>query len=116
MSEHNGSGLPNTVVKLMVRNHPGAMSHITGLFSRRGFNLEGILCAPVDGGEDSAMYLLVKNDERLEQIVKQLGKLYDVKSVAVKVDSVFTHHFREIRETTLFGHLEALIGAFEAEL
>ena len=35
--------LPNTIVKLMVKNHPGAMSHITGLFSRRGFNLEGIL-------------------------------------------------------------------------
>ena len=65
---------------------PGAMSHITGFFSRRGFNLEGILCAPVDGGEDSAMYLLVRNDERLEQIVKQLGKLYDVKSVIVQDD------------------------------
>jgi len=101
---------------LMVRNHPGAMSHITGLFSRRGFNLEGILCAPVDGGEDSAMYLLVRNDERLEQIVKQLRKLYDVKSVSVKVDSLFTHYFKEVEETTLFGHLETLIKAFEAEI
>ena len=55
------NGLPNTIVKLMVKNHPGAMSHITGLFSRRAFNLEGILCAPVDGGADSAMYLLVRN-------------------------------------------------------
>ncbi len=80
------NGLPNTIVKLMVRNHPGTMSHITGLFSRRGFNLEGILCAPVDSGADSAMYLLVRNDDRLEQIVKQLGKLYDVKSVAVQDD------------------------------
>jgi len=83
--------LPNTIVKLAVRNHPGAMSHITGLFSRRGFNLEGILCAPVGGGEDSAMYLLVRNDERLEQIVKQLRKLYDVKSVVVETDYIFTH-------------------------
>ena len=107
--------LPNTIVKLMVKNHPGAMSHITGLFSRRGFNLEGILCAPVDGGEDSAMYLLVKNDERLEQIVKQLRKLYDVKSVVVKDDYVLAHHFKETEESTLFGHLETLIDAFEAE-
>ncbi|HVO40331.1 MAG TPA: ACT domain-containing protein [Spirochaetia bacterium] len=99
----------------MVKNHPGAMSHITGLFSRRGFNLEGILCAPVDGGADSAMYLLVKNDERLEQIVKQLRKLYDVKSVVVKDDYILAHHFKETEESTLFGHLEALIQAFEAE-
>jgi len=110
------NGLPNTVVKLMVRNHPGAMSHITGLFSRRGFNLEGILCAPVDGGADSAMYLVVRNDERLEQIVKQLGKLYDVLSVRVLVDHVWTHSYNDVGETNLFGHLEALLKAFEAEI
>lgn len=91
--------LPNTIVKLAVRNHPGAMSHITGLFSRRGFNLEGILCAPVGGGEDSAMYLLVRNDERLEQIVKQLRKLYDVKSVVVQDDL----------DHTVFNRIEKLL-------
>ncbi len=92
--------LPNTIVKLMVRNHPGAMSHITGLFSRRGFNLEGILCAPVDGGMESVMYLLVRNDERLEQIVKQLAKLYDVKSVVVQDDL----------DHTVFNRIEKLLG------
>jgi acetolactate synthase-1/3 small subunit len=91
--------LPNTIVKLSVRNHPGAMSHITGLFSRRGFNLEGILCAPVGTGEDSAMYLLVRNDERLEQIVKQLRKLYDVKSVVVQDDL----------DHTVFNRIEELL-------
>ncbi len=93
--------LPNTIVKLMVKNHPGAMSHITGLFSRRGFNLEGILCAPVNGGEESAMYLLVRNDERLEQIVKQLAKLYDVRSVAVQDDL----------DHTVFDRMEKLLGS-----
>jgi acetolactate synthase I/III small subunit len=93
--------LPNTIVKLMVKNHPGAMSHITGLFSRRGFNLEGILCAPVNGGEESAMYLLVRNDERLEQIVKQLAKLYDVRSVAVQDDL----------DHTVFDRIEKLLGS-----
>ena len=90
--------LPNTIVKLMVKNHPGAMSHITGLFSRRGFNLEGILCAPVDAA-DSAMYLLVRNDERLEQIVKQLRKLYDVKSAVVQDDL----------DHTVFNRIEELL-------
>jgi acetolactate synthase I/III small subunit len=100
------NGLPNTIVKLMVKNHPGAMSHITGLFSRRGFNLEGILCAPVDDGAESAMYLLVRNDDRLEQIVKQLRKLYDVKSVAVQDDL----------DHTVFNRMERLLGEAEAAL
>jgi len=94
------NGLPNTIVKLKVKNHPGAMSHITGLFSRRGFNLEGILCAPVNDGKESAMYLLVRNDESLEQIVKQLRKLYDVTSVLVQDDL----------DHTVFNRLEQLLG------
>ena len=93
--------LPNTIVRLNVKNHPGAMSHITGLFSRRGFNLEGILCGPVNGGGDeSVIYLLVRNDDRLEQIVKQLAKLYDVRSVTVQDD--FDH--------TVFDRIEQLLG------
>ena len=36
-----------TVLELTVNNHPGVMSHVCGLFSRRGYNVEGILCMPV---------------------------------------------------------------------
>lgn len=71
------------VIELIVKNHPGVMSHITGLFARRAFNLEGILCGQIGNGEDSRMYLLVKNDERLEQIIKQVQKLYDVIEVSI---------------------------------
>jgi acetolactate synthase-1/3 small subunit len=119
------NGLPNTIVKLMVKNHPGAMSHITGLFSRRAFNLEGILCAPVERGEasngeaasESAMYLLVRNDDRLEQIVKQLRKLYDVNSVSVHTDLFLPHQFTEdgkpLPPTDFKGLLAMMLGALE---
>ncbi|MGL5352690.1 MAG: ACT domain-containing protein, partial [Clostridium sp.] len=50
------------VIELLVRNHPGVMSHITGLFARRAYNLEGILCGEVGDGSTSKIYLLVKND------------------------------------------------------
>lgn len=72
------------VVELIVNNHPGVMSHITGLFARRSFNLEGILCGQIGDGSKSTMYLLVKNDDLLDQVVKQLKKLYDVLEVNVK--------------------------------
>lgn len=62
------------------------MSHITGLFSRRGYNLEGILCGPMEDRTKSRMYLLVVHEEQLEQIVKQIEKLYDICSVAVRED------------------------------
>lgn len=74
------------VVELLVRNHPGVMSHITGLFARRAFNLEGIICTKVGDGLTSKMFLLVKNDAALEQIIKQLEKLYDVLSVTLHKD------------------------------
>jgi acetolactate synthase-1/3 small subunit len=67
-----------TILDLTVNNHPGVMSHITGLFSRRAFNLEGIICGRIGNGEHSRMYLLVSNDTKLIQIEKQLKKLYDV--------------------------------------
>ena len=74
------------LIELLVRNHSGVMSHITGLFARRAFNLEGILCAHIGDGSTSKMFLLVKNDSVLNQIVKQLEKLYDVLEVSIHQD------------------------------
>jgi acetolactate synthase I/III small subunit len=77
---------PTAVLELRVRNHPGTMSHITGLFARRGFNLEAIVCVPVDDGATSCMLLLVAAEPRLEQVERQLAKLYDVLTVRHRPD------------------------------
>lgn len=69
------------VLELKVNNHPGVMSHICGLFSRRAYNLEGIVCVPVEAGEVSRMWLQVNEELKLEQVIKQLQKLPDVLSV-----------------------------------
>ena len=69
-----------TVLRLLVRNHPGVMSHLCGLFARRAFNVEGILCVPLHGGARSAI-LLLADDPRTAQIVAQLRKLEDVMDV-----------------------------------
>jgi acetolactate synthase-1/3 small subunit len=70
-----------TVLRLDVRNHPGVLSHVSGLFARRAFNVDGVLCLPVGDGTRSAILLLVRADERLEQLVRQLAKLEDVLEV-----------------------------------
>ena len=74
------------ILELLVNNHPGVMSHITGLFARRGYNLEGILCGPVGNGDQSIMYLLMLDDHRHEQVVRQLEKWHDVLKVAERPD------------------------------
>jgi len=87
------------VIELLVNNHAGVMSHINGLFARRAFNLEGILCGKIGDGSRSKMYLLVDNDDFLVQIVKQLSKLYDV--LEVKVHDDF--------DISVFNDFEALL-------
>ncbi|HBR98156.1 MAG TPA: acetolactate synthase small subunit [Gammaproteobacteria bacterium] len=82
-----------SVLKLTVNNHPGVMSHVCGLFSRRAYNLEGIMVMPIEGqaGNLSRMWLLLKDEERLDQIVRQTEKLIDVLVVERHTvnDSVF---------------------------
>ncbi|MGE5384872.1 MAG: acetolactate synthase small subunit [Betaproteobacteria bacterium] len=73
--------LSRAVLELSVNNHPGVMSHVVGLFSRRAYNVEGILCMPVGNGTTSRVWLLVNEDVRLPQMIKQVEKLEDVLGV-----------------------------------
>src|SRR5512147_1936690 len=79
--EHERPERRGIVLRLVVRNHPGVMSHICGLFARRAYNVEGILCMPMGSGRQSRIWLLVNRDERFEQMVKQVTKLEDVLEV-----------------------------------
>jgi acetolactate synthase I/III small subunit len=90
---------PDVVLRLHVRNHPGVMSHVCGLFARRAFNVEGILCLPVGDGARSAILLLVHDDERLEQMIRQLRKLEDVVDIerASEAREAFTVAGRHLR-------------------
>ena len=72
---------PRAVLEVDVNNHTGVMSHVAGLFSRRAYNIEGILCMPVGDGAASRIWLLVNADQRLAQMIKQVEKLEDVYEV-----------------------------------
>ncbi len=84
------------VLTLSVRNHPGVMSHICGLFARRAYNLEGILCMPTGDGSQSTVWLLVGHTEILEQMLKQLTKLEDV--FEVRQEGVSAQHFLQLQQ------------------
>ena len=80
-------------LELTVRNHPGVMTHVCGLFSRRAYNVEGIFCLPIGDGRKSRILLLVDQDQRLSQMIKQVAKLEDVLDTTLhkEIHPVFEH-------------------------
>lgn len=69
------------ILRLIVRNHFGVMTHVCSLFSRRAFNLDAIICLPVGDGAQSLVLLMVNENDRLDQLIRQLSKLEDVVEV-----------------------------------
>lgn len=67
------------MISILVRNHPGVLSHVAGLFTRRGYNIESIAAGVTEKPEITRITIVVSGDEViLEQVTKQLRKLVDV--------------------------------------
>ena len=67
------------ILSVTVENKPGVLSRVTGMISRRGFNIESLTVAPTEDEGLSRMTIIVEADELgFEQITKQLHKLVSV--------------------------------------
>ena len=67
------------VFQLLVENTSGALSRISGLFSRRGYNIESITAGVTADPKVTRINIVASgDDEILEQIEKQVAKLVDV--------------------------------------
>ncbi len=80
------------VLSVLVENQSGVLSRVSGLFSRRGYNIDSLSVGETEDPKVSRMTIVVKGDDYiLEQIKKQLNKLIDViKIVELNADqSVF---------------------------
>ena len=96
LTQNERQALARAVLEIDVNNHPGVMSHVIGLFSRRTYNVEGILCLPVGDGSCSRIWLLVNEDARLPQMMKQAEKLEDV--IAIRRHHADHAVFSELEE------------------
>jgi acetolactate synthase-1/3 small subunit len=66
-------------LSVLVENKPGVLVRISGLFSRRGFNIDSLAVGPTEQEEISRMTIVVNCEEHpLEQVTKQLNKLINV--------------------------------------
>jgi len=66
-------------LSVLVENKPGVLARISGMFSRRGFNIHSLAVGPTEHEEISRMTIVVNSEDKpLEQVVKQLNKLINV--------------------------------------
>jgi acetolactate synthase-1/3 small subunit len=66
-------------LSVLVENKPGVLARVSGLFSRRGFNIESLAVGPTEHPDVSRITIVVAvEDLPLEQVTKQLNKLVHV--------------------------------------
>lgn len=69
-------------IAVLVENKAGVLSRISGLFARRGFNIDSLAVGPTENPDISRMTIVIDGDDYMaEQVVKQLNKLIDVLKV-----------------------------------
>ncbi len=67
------------ILSVLVENQAGVLSKISGLFTRRGYNIDSLSVGETEDPEISRMTITLHGDRQtVEQIAKQLNKLIDV--------------------------------------
>ncbi|MBO6215791.1 MAG: acetolactate synthase small subunit [Lachnospiraceae bacterium] len=72
------------VLSILVENTSGVLSHVSGLFSRRGYNIDSFSAGVTADPRFTRMTIVTSGDELvLEQIEKQVAKLEDVVDIKI---------------------------------
>jgi acetolactate synthase-1/3 small subunit len=106
---------------VLVENKAGVLARVSGLFSRRGYNIESLAVAPTDDERFSRITIVVDAESSpIEQITKQLFKLINV----VKISELDADHSveRELLLATVRAdpvtrsQVIELVGVFEGKI
>ena len=78
------------VINALVINEPGVLANVAGMFAARGFNIDSLVVGRTENPDVSRMTIVVDADDNtLEQVRKQLGKLVPVVKVKDFKDSAY---------------------------
>jgi acetolactate synthase I/III small subunit len=67
------------VLSVLVENKPGVLTRISGLFARRGFNIDTLAVGPTEDESVSRMTIVLDGAAHpIDQVTKQLHKLINV--------------------------------------
>ncbi len=76
------------VLSILVDNRAGVLSRVSGLFSRRGYNIDSLTVGVTADPRYSRMTVAVRGDDQIiDQIRKQVSKLVDVIDIKVLSDT-----------------------------
>lgn len=84
---------------VLVENHPGVLTRVSGLFARRAYNIDSLsVCRTEDPGISRMTIVVDGDDQVIEQVTKQLHKLVVVhKVVDLTSESVVDRELALIR-------------------
>ncbi|MDE6426996.1 MAG: acetolactate synthase small subunit [Ruminococcus sp.] len=72
------------IIGAIVSNIAGVLSRVSGMFTRRGFNIDSLTVGETESGEFSRITIAFHGDDDVkDRIIKQLDKIHDVKAVEV---------------------------------
>ena len=113
--------LTDHIVSVLVNNHPGVLSKVTSLITRRGFNIDGISAGNTKQSDMFRLTIVVKGDDRsIEQIQKQLYKIIDVVKVwTITPDSKLDREIGLIKikiPQSLRNEILQMINVFKASI
>jgi acetolactate synthase-1/3 small subunit len=83
----------------LVENQFGVLARVSGLFSRRGYNIESLAVGPTEDPSVSRMTIAMEGDDRVrDQMVGQMQKLVDVLAVqALQPDAMVSRELALIK-------------------
>lgn len=96
------------VLSVLVENEAGVLARISGLFSRRGYNIESLTVGPSEIPGLSRM-IIVTDIEEVEQIQKQLNKLINVIKITNLSDLAFVDRELAIIKVSTKTHRAEII-------
>jgi len=94
------------VISALVQNTLGVLSHVSGMLSSRGYNIESLAVGETEDPKLARMTFVVDGDEKIqEQVLKQLRKIVTV----VKVEDITS--LQHVERDLMLMKVEALPGA-----
>src|SRR5690606_6028132 len=110
------------IITLTVQNRPGVLNRVTGMLQRRRFNIESISVGTTETPGISKMTLVVEvaDDQKLEQLTKQLNKQIDVIKVSdITGKAIVARELALIKVAStpqLHNEIQGLITPFRADV
>lgn len=101
------------IIGMLVLNQFGVLNRISGMFARRGFNIDSLEVGVTEDPEKSRMTITMSGEDYdRDQIIKQLEKLQDVYVVReMKPESIVSRELILVKVTATSANRQEIIDA-----